>query len=350
MLTRVEIQNFQSHQNTIVEFVPGTNVIIGASDAGKSAIFRAINWVISNRPLGDSFRSEWGGDTRVTLYTAEGNVVERVRTATRNEYIINGQTIKAFGSEVPEQVLEVLQLDEANIQAQMDVPFLLAVSPGEAARLLNKAASIDDIDLTLSNLKSAHTRLNNDIKTNEARLEKFQEELKEYEDIPILEEKLQWLEEDHKHWNEEQERLIKLTHLVFQIRTVRGKLRKTENVEELIQRYEFIEKMYQDLESRKKRLQQLKRLTEEVRERKEYLKDTEYVDHCLEKVQKALDQYQSYQEKQREVSSLRWAVTKIANVQRGLRLLEEKIKQLEEEFDELCPERCPLCGSEMKGN
>ena len=60
-------------------------------------------------------------------------------------------------------------MDEANIQSQMDVPFLPAVSQGEAARLLNKAASIDDIDYTISNLRSEYQKISNDIKFNEGR-------------------------------------------------------------------------------------------------------------------------------------------------------------------------------------
>ena len=36
MIIKVEIENFQSHKNTVLEFVPGTNVVIGESDAGKS--------------------------------------------------------------------------------------------------------------------------------------------------------------------------------------------------------------------------------------------------------------------------------------------------------------------------
>ena len=88
MLTRVEISNFQSHKHTVLEFIPGTNVIIGGTDTGKSALFRAINWVCSNRPLGDAYRSEWGGDTRVVLHTSEGNIIERFRSDTKNEYTI----------------------------------------------------------------------------------------------------------------------------------------------------------------------------------------------------------------------------------------------------------------------
>src|SRR5690606_24238588 len=119
------------------------------------------------------------------------DVIERIKTATRNVYIVNGKALTAFGSEVPEQVSEILRMDEANIQSQMDVPFLLAVSPGEAARLLNKAASIDDIDYTISNLRSEYQKISNNIKFNEGKLKDYEKQIKQYDNLPELEEKLE---------------------------------------------------------------------------------------------------------------------------------------------------------------
>ena len=42
MIKSVGIVNFQSHEETAIEFSPGLNVIAGGSDAGKSSILRAI--------------------------------------------------------------------------------------------------------------------------------------------------------------------------------------------------------------------------------------------------------------------------------------------------------------------
>ena len=131
MLKKVLIENFQSHKKSEFDFVPGVNVIIGASDTGKSAIFNAINWVATNRPLGESFRSEWGGDTKVTIHTSSDEQVGRNRTQSTNEYVINNTPLTAFKSDVPQAVLDVLQLDSYSIQSQMDSPFLLSLSPGE---------------------------------------------------------------------------------------------------------------------------------------------------------------------------------------------------------------------------
>ncbi|HQE50532.1 MAG TPA: AAA family ATPase, partial [Fervidobacterium sp.] len=252
MIIKVEIENFQSHKNTVLEFVPGTNVVIGESDAGKSAIFRAINWVITNRPLGDTFRSDWGGDTRVAIYTAEGDVIERIKTATRNVYTVNGKALTAFGSDVPEQVSEILRMDEANIQSQMDVPFLLAVSPGEAARLLNKAASIDDIDYTISNLRGEYQKVSNNIKFNEGKLKDYEKQIKQYDNLPELEEKLERVEEAEKELEKHEQKLAKLTQLVAEVIRIYTELEKTKNIRQMIQKFEQILSRYKEYEEQRK--------------------------------------------------------------------------------------------------
>src|SRR5690606_5490252 len=314
MIIKVEIENFQSHKNTVLEFVPGTNVVIGESDAGKSAIFRAINWVITNRPLGDTFRPDWGGDTRVAIYTTEGAVIERIKTASRNVYVINGKALTAFGSDVPEQVSEILRMDEANIQSQMDVPFLLAVSPGEAARLLNKAASIDDIDYTLSNLRSEYQKISNNIKFNEGKLKDYEEEIKEYDNIPILEEKLEQLEEVEKELERHQQKLEKLTELVAGARRIQTELEKTKNIQQITEKFQEVLSRYNNYEELRKQLDGLKQLTHKVKLRKAYLKSTQYIDDCFTLVQKTYDEYQKYQTKQQTFSNLKRLIGSITNL------------------------------------
>ncbi len=348
MIIKVEIENFQSHKNTVLEFVPGTNVVIGESDAGKSAIFRAINWVITNRPLGDTFRSDWGGDTRVAVYTSEGGVIERIKTATRNVYVINGKPLTAFGSEVPEQVSEILRMDEANIQSQMDIPFLLAVSPGEAARLLNKAASIDDIDYTISNLRSEYQKISNNIKFNEGKLKDYEEKIKEYDNIPILEGKLEQLEDAEKEREKHEQKLAKLTQLVAGVIRIHTELEKTKNIQQIAQKFEQILSRYNQYEEQRKRLDKLEQVAHKVKIRRTYLKSTQYIDDCLTLVEKAYIEYQEYQTRQQTLSQLKRLVESITSLTQSIDRVEREISQLEKEFRKLCPDECPLCGAKIR--
>ena len=53
----IELQNFQSHVKTIIEPAgPGfLTVITGPSDSGKTAIIRALKWLLYNQPQGAEF-------------------------------------------------------------------------------------------------------------------------------------------------------------------------------------------------------------------------------------------------------------------------------------------------------
>lgn len=348
MIKKVEIENFQSHKKTILEFVPGTNVIIGESDAGKSAIFRAINWAITNRPLGDGFRSDWGGDTRVAIYTAEGDVIERIKTATRNVYIINEKPLTAFGSEVPEQVSEILRMDEANIQSQMDVPFLLAVSPGEAARLLNKAASIDDIDYTISNLRGEYQKVSNNIKFNEGKLKDYEKQIEQYDNLPELEEKLERVEEAEKELEKHEQKLVKLTQLVAEVIRIHTELEKTKNIQQIEQKFEQILSRYNQYEEQRKRLDKLEQIAQKVKVRQEYLKSTQYVEDSIALVQKVYDEYREYQTKQQTFVKLKRLIGSVAALNQSIQRIEREISQLEKEFRKLRPNECPLCGAKIR--
>lgn len=348
MIIKVEIENFQSHKNTVLEFVPGTNVVIGESDAGKSAIFRAINWAITNRPLGDGFRSDWGGDTRVAIYTAEGDVIERIKTATRNVYIINGKPLTAFGSEVPEQVSEILRMDEANIQSQMDVPFLLAVSPGEAARLLNKAASIDDIDYTISNLRGEYQKVSNNIKFNEGKLKDYEKQIEQYDNLPELEEKLERVEEAEKELEKHEQKLAKLTQLAAEVIRIHTELEKTKNIQQIAQKFEQILSRYNQYEEQRKRLDKLEQIAQKVKVRQEYLKSTQYVEDSIALVQKVYDEYREYQTKQQTFVKLKRLIGSVAALNQSVQRIEREISQLEKEFRKLCPDECPLCGAKIR--
>ena len=66
-IKRVIIEDFQSHRYTELELAPGFNVIVGPSDQGKTAILRAIRWVIYNDRRGTDFIRVGASKARVTL-------------------------------------------------------------------------------------------------------------------------------------------------------------------------------------------------------------------------------------------------------------------------------------------
>lgn len=170
MIKSLDIKNFQSWKSAHFEFHPGFNVIVGPSDAGKSAIIRALNWVITNSDPGVLAKNfsindilRWDEKEASASIAIDGLfddvVITRRQTGSGgvNEYRLSTETepFRAIGRRgIPPKIAELLNMDESNFQYQMDSAFLLSSSSGETSRYLNRVIDLDVIDETLSNLNS----------------------------------------------------------------------------------------------------------------------------------------------------------------------------------------------------
>ena len=188
MIHSIKIQNIQSHKDTELKLSPGINAIIGSSNNGKSAILRALYWVVYNRPLGtDNLLSHWAIDEKgnqiepmeVTVENDDGFVIRR-RTKTKNQYIVNDEELNVVKTDVPLQVEKLLRLTDTNIQRQQDAPFLLSLSSGQVAQYFNKTVRLDIIDKILSNAESKRRKTNQEIAQNEDLLKEYSEKREKY--------------------------------------------------------------------------------------------------------------------------------------------------------------------------
>ena len=169
MITKIIIHNFQCHKDITLELGRST-VLQGNSNSGKTAVLRALYWVLFNNAPGD-FVSYWAQkktksgfkfkDDEYTSVTVEvdGHTIERKRSNDFNGYIVDGHVFEALRTAVPEEVTRLFNLSEASIQRQMDAPFLLAATPGEASQYLNNLAGLGCVDeiLTIAKRKVADT-------------------------------------------------------------------------------------------------------------------------------------------------------------------------------------------------
>jgi len=158
MIKSAVISNFQSHKHTELEFHRGFNSIVGTTDSGKSAIYRALFWLKSNKAT--NFISFWNRkkdgtpiDPTQVKIEKEGHSISRIRTSSMNGYDVDGIVLEAIGrGEPPEQVTTALNMSDINFFSQHHPPFLLTKSPGEVASILNELIHLDDIDRVLGNI------------------------------------------------------------------------------------------------------------------------------------------------------------------------------------------------------
>ncbi len=190
MIKDLGLTNFRSHKKTTLNFHEGVNVIVGDNSAGKTNLARALNWIINNKPSGDSFRSHWGGETKVTLQIDDQEIT-RQKTKSSNEYLIGYKgdlySFKAFGQDIPEDISKGLNFSSINFQKQHDSPFLLGETPGSVARYLNEIINNKKIDSSQAYIKQKLRKKTIQIDIILRAVEENREDLKKYKWVKEVE-------------------------------------------------------------------------------------------------------------------------------------------------------------------
>lgn len=198
---RVTIRNFQSHKETQIELSPTVNSLEGVSDSGKSAVLRAMLWALTNKPDGTAFASYWAknrkGEIQAPVSVSIDNIT-RIRSKEFNGYLRYGangeERYEALKGAVPVEIERAVNIGAVNIQRQMDPPFLLSSTPGEAARYLNSLVGLEEIDTYQKALKGKSRDNANSLKDENARLAEAEKNLARYDWVDGAKEKVAGLE------------------------------------------------------------------------------------------------------------------------------------------------------------
>lgn len=347
MIKSVRISNYQSHADTELEFHPGVNVLVGSSDSGKSAIFRAMTWVMTNRPLGNAF-CRWGTKkTQVDLTIDPDITIGRTKSKSENNYLFQGRELLA-GTEVPEDIQRTLKIDpQINIQQQISAPFLLSSSPGEVATFFNDIAGLSDIDLSIKNLKSwqaGHIRI---IKRLDLDIEKQQAQVEEMKyldqaelDLESLERKqseLDQIQADHKQIKD---LIHKHSRCSETLDEVSVKANAVGPINKLVQRTKDLDTLRQKAESLTKTIQwyeMSRRAMLELESKAEAIDSLSTIGDKMDKLVQIRDQIIGLKKTWKN-----WTSTDAA-----FRTKQTEAEQLKNKISDMMPEVCPLCEQEV---
>ena len=180
---KLSLQNFQSISEGELIFRTGLNFIVGQSNSGKSATFRALKACLLNPKGSQRFIKKGHSKSTVTLYY-NGNEIEWNRTSKESSYIINKEEYIKTGSSDSFRILEnntgfVRDEKEGalmNIEEELQLPFPFGISKADLFKLFENVFCVSDSALILKSAKEHEDSVKDKIASLD--LEKSKLELK----------------------------------------------------------------------------------------------------------------------------------------------------------------------------
>ncbi|WP_442638196.1 metallophosphoesterase [Rossellomorea marisflavi] len=212
-ITKIVMENFQSHVLTELPVSDGLNVFIGTSGAGKSAIMRALSWVYENDGKNPRRFIHRGKDfTKVSLYLSNGVVISRVvqkKASGKNGYEVFNPVsgkVEEYNTKSLPLIQDLLGFTKLDIDADKGVPlnfqrqgegwFFIGdgFTPSTRAKVIGAVYQTHYVDAVIKDLESETKRLNSIKKEKMATVEEIEKKMTQYEHIATNKKKLKALE------------------------------------------------------------------------------------------------------------------------------------------------------------
>lgn len=187
---KIYLDNFQSISSGELEFTTGQNFIIGQSNSGKTATFRAIKACLLNPKGSQRFIKKGHKQSNVTI-EYNGNTISWKRTPKESSYTINGEEYIKTGSSNAFKILEgntgfALGLGNSNImniEGEFDVPFPFDLSSTDLFKLFENIFCISDSAVILKSAKEHEDKTKKEIEVIETDILKNDRKLKALEEF-----------------------------------------------------------------------------------------------------------------------------------------------------------------------
>lgn len=341
----IEIVNFQSHRNTKISFENGLNVICGPSDNGKSAIIRALKWVLYNEPKGTDFITQGENSCRVSITLSDGIKVTRERSGGKNIYRLcdkdgNETTFEGFGTDIPPEILNAhgiirLHIDSSssqciNIADQLEAPFLISQTGSTKAKAIGKLVGVDVIDEAIKELNKEMTSLQSQEKETQTEIDKISEQLKAYEGLPRLKEYLDLKEKRINRIKSMSDRYRRLSDLQESLNSLEKEIYKNRQITESLKNVDMAAQMLTKLQDDnslvvaiERTAQSLTNIDEDINKQKAILQMTRNVDECMFKVASSYEKIIRYNQLSMHSEKLNTIIKEITYLKRSLESLKE---------------------------
>ncbi len=189
MLNNIELQNWKSHGNSVLEFAKGTNIIIGQMGAGKSSVLDAISFglfgtfpSIQHRKVGVSNliqnRPSEKESATVKLSFSVGNdhyvVTRQISTSGSAKATLekNGEYVQSQPQRVNEEIVRALKVDydlfsKAIYSEQNDLDYFLKLRASERKKQMDELLGLDKFSNAQENAGSVINKLKDMVSESE---------------------------------------------------------------------------------------------------------------------------------------------------------------------------------------
>jgi DNA repair exonuclease SbcCD ATPase subunit len=156
---KLSVKNFQSISNAELTFNPGITMIVGQSNSGKTALFRALDGLLTN-PSKAKYRIKHGTNELAVTCEYDNNAIEWTRNAkSGSSYVVNGEKYEKIGTQDLFDILEANGFvrdwndNIMNIEGEWNLPFPFDRTPGELFRLFENVLCVTDSATILKSYK-----------------------------------------------------------------------------------------------------------------------------------------------------------------------------------------------------
>ena len=275
MITQLKLENFQCHKESVLDFSPGLNVICGSSNTGKSAIIRAIRWVLENRPQGTAIMRAGTRRTVVCLSTQEHEIIH-TRTKSTSSYCVDGTEYPKMGRKVPD-IVGNLSLPPECFHAQLHPPFLVTASGSAIADVFNDVTNLTKAGMLSKELDRLYKE----------KRRKAREAVEECKEIgqQLKSKKFRILDRLNKLLKRITSLIAEESHLMSKKNTLCRLLLKAEKAQQFVDRISrYKERLVGGIAEARSKWQQMKQLVCREKTARNLLRRIEELGLCLENI------------------------------------------------------------------
>ena len=266
-IKQVKLINFQDHKETTVDFTEGVNLIVGSSDAGKSAILRAVNFVFQNDLRGNSFIRVGTTECSVTIVFSDGIEITRVKGTDVNNYILKDENeelhvFSKVASTVPEQIQKYLgnpPLDDKKrpiaYADQMANLFLVDLNSSDLPRTLSELTGIQHLQTAAETLGKNARSYDRSIKERNDKIKKLNDDLVQY----------QYVDKDYDSISTIQSELNNLSNTLENINKARNFIKRNNEISSEAKKINNLSSKYKSLADIKPQIENLSNLLTSIK-------------------------------------------------------------------------------------